>query len=131
LDFPAHGQVRTSNELRKTGVFVSPSGVRSIWLRHGLACFKDRLKALEDKVRDLASAQKTMQRQRLSAHAGEDHDVLAARHALYTRARAANPRRWSGTTRDWTPRGAVTLNPERDAVIDAAIVSQDKQAGTA
>jgi transposase len=29
-DFPAHGQVRTSNELRKAGVFVSPSGVRSV-----------------------------------------------------------------------------------------------------
>ena len=51
--------------------------------------------------------------------------------ALYTSARAANPRRWSGTTRDWTPRGAVTLNPERDAAINAAIVSQDKQARTA
>ena len=63
--------------------------------------------------------------------AGEDHDVLAARHALYTQARAANPRRWSGATRDWTPRGAVTLNPERDTVIDAAVVSQDKQTGTA
>lgn len=50
LDFPAHGQVRTSNELRKLGVFVSPSGVRSIWLRHKLSCFKDRLRALEDKV---------------------------------------------------------------------------------
>ncbi len=49
-DFPAHGQTRASNELRKTGVFVSPSGVRSIWLRHNLACFKDRLRALEDLV---------------------------------------------------------------------------------
>ncbi len=29
-DFPAYGQARTSNELRKLGVFVSPSGVRSI-----------------------------------------------------------------------------------------------------
>ena len=36
-DFPAYGQARTSNELRKLGVFVSPSGVRSIWLRHDLA----------------------------------------------------------------------------------------------
>ena len=64
-------------------------------------------------------------------HAGEDHTVLAARHEVYTRARAANPRRWSGATRDWTPRGAVTLNPERDAVIDAAILSQDKRIATA
>lgn len=50
IDYPAHGQARTSNELRKQGVFISPSGVRSIWLRQGLACFKDRLKALEAKV---------------------------------------------------------------------------------
>lgn len=50
LDFPAHGQLRVSNELRKAGIFVSSSGVRSIWLRHGLASFKDRLKALEAKV---------------------------------------------------------------------------------
>ena len=35
-EFPAHGQVRVSNELRKKGVFVSPSGVRSIWLRNTL-----------------------------------------------------------------------------------------------
>ena len=50
LEEPAHGQTRTSNELRKRGTFVSPSGVRSIWLRHNLACFKDRLKALSNKV---------------------------------------------------------------------------------
>lgn len=49
-DFPTYGQARTSNELRKLGVFVSPSGVRSIWLRHDLANFKTRLKALEAKV---------------------------------------------------------------------------------
>lgn len=50
LEQPAHGQVRTSNELRKAGVFVSPSGIRSIWLRHQLNSFKLRLKALEAKV---------------------------------------------------------------------------------
>ena len=49
IEFPAHGQVRVSNELRKQGVFVSPSGVRSIWLRHGLASMKQRLTALEKK----------------------------------------------------------------------------------
>ena len=49
-DFPAYGQARTSNELRKLGVFVSPSGARSIWLRHDLANVKTRLKALQTKV---------------------------------------------------------------------------------
>lgn len=48
--FPAHGQHRTSNALRKQGVFISGSGVRSVWLRHNLENFKKRLKALEEKV---------------------------------------------------------------------------------
>ncbi len=34
IEYPAHGQHRSSNELRKKGIFVSGSGVRSIWLRH-------------------------------------------------------------------------------------------------
>ena len=50
IEEPAHGQVRVSNELRKRGVFVSPSGVRSVWLRHDLNNFKLRLRALEAKM---------------------------------------------------------------------------------
>lgn len=50
IDYPAHGQHRTSNELRKQGVFISGSGVRSVWLRHNLENFKKRLHALEKKV---------------------------------------------------------------------------------
>ena len=34
----------------KKGGFISPSGDRSVWLRHGLACFAHHLKALENKV---------------------------------------------------------------------------------
>ena len=46
VEQPAHGQHRTSNELRKQGVFVSDSGVRSIWLRHNLENVKNALKPL-------------------------------------------------------------------------------------
>ena len=50
-------------------------------------------------------------------HAGHDRAILDARHALYQQARERNPARWSRDTRNWSPIGAVTLNPERDAVI--------------
>jgi transposase InsO family protein len=50
LQNPAAGQVRVANELRKQGIFVSPTGVRSVWLRHGLQKFRLRLAALEKKV---------------------------------------------------------------------------------
>lgn len=47
---PAYGQVRVSNTLKQRGIFVSPGGVRSIWLRHGLEKFGKRLDALEKRV---------------------------------------------------------------------------------
>ncbi len=53
--------------------------------------------------------------------------ILAARHALYLKARERNPARWSGATRDWTPIGAVTLNPERDSVVANHMKADDKQ----
>lgn len=50
FDYPAFGQQRTSNELRKLGFFISPGGVRSVWLRHDLEVFDKRLKSLEAHV---------------------------------------------------------------------------------
>lgn len=50
IENPALGQLRVSNELRKEGIFISPGGVRSVWLRHNLQTLKLRLEALEKKV---------------------------------------------------------------------------------
>lgn len=59
-------------------------------------------------------------------HAGKDHAILAARHTLYTQAREAKPARWSGSTRNWSPLGPVTLNPERDAIVALNSPAGDK-----
>lgn len=58
-------------------------------------------------------------------HAGEDHAILMARHELYIKAKEKNPLRWSGNTRDWTPVGAVALNPERETVINTAALTME------
>ena len=50
IEFPAYGQLRVSNELKRKGILVSPGGVRSIWLRNDLNNFKKRLQALEAKT---------------------------------------------------------------------------------
>ncbi len=50
IDEPAYGQLRVSNELKKKGTFVSPQGVRYIWLRNNLNTIKKRLKSLEEKA---------------------------------------------------------------------------------
>ena len=50
IEYPAYGQLRVSNELKKLGMLVSPGGVRSIWLRNDLNNIKKRLIALEAKM---------------------------------------------------------------------------------
>lgn len=47
LEYPTHGQVRVSNELKKKGITVSAGGIRSIWVRNGLEVRKKRLERLE------------------------------------------------------------------------------------
>ncbi len=50
IEYPAYGQLRVSNELKKDGILVSPGGIRSIWLRNDLNNLKKRLVALETKM---------------------------------------------------------------------------------
>ena len=50
FEFPAHGQFRASNELRKRGIFISAAGVRCVWKRNDLEVFEKRLKALEARL---------------------------------------------------------------------------------
>lgn len=60
-------------------------------------------------------------------HSGQDQAILAARHDVYTQARARHPARWSGATRDWSLIHTVTLYPERDAVVKLATGVQHTQ----
>ena len=50
FDYPAYGQARACNELRKHGIFISAAGVRCVWQRHDLEVFDKRLKALETRM---------------------------------------------------------------------------------
>lgn len=61
-------------------------------------------------------------------HAGEDTSILAARHEVYQAARQRHSARWSGQTRNWTPVGAVALNPEREAFVNEVDIRGHKQA---
>jgi putative transposase len=45
-------------------------------------------------------------------HAGLDDKLPVARKAVYEAARAANPLRWTGATRNWSPVKEVHLNPD-------------------
>jgi len=52
-------------------------------------------------------------------HEGRDEALLAQRDAVYRAAKKRTPRRWTGDTRDWSPIGDVTLNPERRTTLAA------------
>jgi putative transposase len=56
-------------------------------------------------------------------HARKDRPLLANRHAVYTAARCRTPRRWTSETRNWSPVGAVYLNPIKQEVRVSPIAS--------
>jgi putative transposase len=51
----------------------------------------------------------------LERHLGRDEATLANRQQVYAAAKARNPERWSGDTRDWSMTKEVWLNPENQA----------------
>ena len=85
LEQPAFGQVRVSNELRKRGIFVSPSGVRSVWLRQNLESLKKRLSALEKHVAETGAVLTEAQVQALEKKQDDDvaHGEIETAHPGY------------------------------------------------
>jgi transposase InsO family protein len=85
LEQSAFGQVRVSNELRKRGIFVSPSGVRSVWLRQNLESFKKRLSALEKYVAETGRVLTEAQVQALEKKQEDDvaHGEIETAHPGY------------------------------------------------
>jgi len=53
-------------------------------------------------------------------HQGEDKTILEKRNRVYKMAKLSAPARWSGNTRNWSPIGDVSLNPEKEDINKAA-----------
>lgn len=59
-------------------------------------------------------------------HQGKDVEILAQRHQVYIEAKAKNPERWSGSTRNWSHISEVALNkgkPTKPTRTEALVVT--------
>jgi transposase InsO family protein len=75
IENPAYGQVRVANELTKRGRFISPTGVRSVWVRNDLQTFTRRLKALEARLEQNQGMVLTEQQVRAMEKAKQDKEA--------------------------------------------------------
>lgn len=86
IEYPAYGQVRAANELKKNGILISGGGVRSIWRRHDLETFKKRLKILEEKAAKegiVYTEQQIIALERRRRERGENLDEIETEHPGY------------------------------------------------
>ena len=86
IENPAFGQVRVANELTKRGQFVSPTGVRSVWMRNDLQTFARRLKALEARLAQNSGMVLTEQQVRAMEKAKQEkeaHGEIETAHPGY------------------------------------------------
>jgi len=85
VEQPAYGQVRVAKELTKRGLFVSPTGVRRVWLRHDLETFRKRLKALEAKAAQehLVLSEDQLRAMERSREEKEAHGEIESAHPGY------------------------------------------------
>jgi len=113
---PSYSRARVSNDNAYSEALFRTLKYCPEWPRRGFVTIEDARHWVEtfvdwynhehrhSAVRYITPAQR---------HRCEDNELLVGRRVVYEAARARNPRRWSGGTRNWTPVGAVTLNPER------------------
>lgn len=62
----------------------------------------------------------------IQRHQGLDRPILAKRHALYQKARAQHPQRWTGDTRNWNPVEEVYLNPSAEIIATGGTASKSE-----
>ena len=59
-------------------------------------------------------------------HSGKDLEILNRRERIDQEAQKKNPERWLGKTRDWTPIGKVTLNPQKEVASNDPSLKEEK-----
>jgi transposase InsO family protein len=136
LENPALGQLRVSHELQQRGILISSSGVRSVWLRHGLETFGKRLKALEAQCaqegiilteEQLAALEKAKQQREAQGEIESEHPgYLGSQDTYYVGTLKGVGRIYQHTFVDTYSRVAVCKLYTEKTAITAADLLNDK-----
>ena len=107
---PSYSRLRVSNDNLFSEALFRTCKYRPNWQPKGFATkadAQDRVKSFADwyNGEHLHSATRFVTPN--ARHAGPDRATLASRAILDANARAQNPERWSGATRNWKPAGPV------------------------